>query len=91
MEGEEKRSGGRHTHRQTLTFDAAWVVDVEATDDVAYHHNGGTAVGDCHVKDARGKMKVRVLTLEDGDILGPALRATLKWKRRRRRERGEGI
>ena len=42
------------------------------------------------MKDAGGKMKVRVLTLEDGDILGPALRATLKWKRRRRRKRGEG-
>ena len=91
-EGERKRRvGGRGggeeeevTHTQTLTVHAARVIDVEAADDVTDHDNGSTAVGDCHVQDARGKMEVWVLTLEDGDILGPALSATLK------REGGEG-
>ena len=59
-------------------------MDVEAADDVADHDDGHTAVGDGHVQDAGGKMKVWVLTLENGDILGPALSATLK------REGGRG-
>ena len=68
----------RKSHTQTLTVHAARVVDVEAADDVADHDEGNTAVGDCHVQDARGKMEVWVLTLEDGDILGSALSATLR-------------
>ena len=39
-------------YHEALTVNGPGVIDIEPTDDIAHHNNGGVAVGDSHVHDA---------------------------------------